>query len=216
MTAAATALPELQVPHRNGPARDTRASALAGFRARSRNVRFWRKALPAAMAAICLAILGWIGVRSVLAAFGDPGSATIRLLNPRLYGRDASGRSFRIEAKEAVRDGRFPDRFTLAAPGLMLDAGGNKSFKGSAARGVYDQHTRLLNLDGKVSLADGRGNSFLSDHAAIDLKKSLISGNSSVVGEGPLGRIAASSYAVYDQGERVVFSGGVRAHVLSQ
>ena len=186
-----------------------RMASLQRWRARSKIVRFYRRALPAAILAICICLVGWIGIRAALSVFADVGSATIRMLNPRFYGRDDNGRSYRLDAKEAVRDGREPDKVYLTGPGMVLDAGPAKSFKIQGLTGIYNQQTRVLQLDGHVRIEDGRGYRFLSDHAVIDPKKDLISGNSSVVGEGPLGRVAASSYAVYDQGARVVFQGNV-------
>ena len=206
----------LNHPPVNPPDRAKRAAQLARWRARSKVIKIWRRILPATMAAICLAVLTWIGVQTALGMLSGGGAATIRMLNPRLYGRDDNGRSFRIEAKEAVRDGRYPDRVSLTTPSLLLDAGDSKSLTASAKLGVYDQRLRALDLTGAVQIANGRGYRFASDTGRIDTKKGLISGNSSVVGEGPLGRIAASSYAIHEQEGRAVFHGNVQTHVWNK
>ena len=41
----------------------------------------------------------------------------------------------------------------------------------------------------------------------VDTGTGVVRGNKGVNGAGPLGVISASSYAIYDQGERVVFNG---------
>ena len=41
----------------------------------------------------------------------------------------------------------------------------------------------------------------------VDTATGIVTGSKGVEGVGPLGTISASSYAIYDQGERVVFKG---------
>jgi len=41
----------------------------------------------------------------------------------------------------------------------------------------------------------------------VDTNTGVVTGDKGVQGRGPLGTIDASSYAIYDQGQRVVFSG---------
>ena len=41
----------------------------------------------------------------------------------------------------------------------------------------------------------------------VDTATGVVTGNKGVQGQGPLGTISASSYAIYDQGERVTFNG---------
>ena len=43
--------------------------------------------------------------------------------------------------------------------------------------------------------------------AAVNTDTGVITGSKGVQGAGPLGTINASSYAIYDQGQRVVFDG---------
>jgi lipopolysaccharide export system protein LptC len=41
----------------------------------------------------------------------------------------------------------------------------------------------------------------------VDTDTGVVTGDKGVQGRGPLGSIDASSYAIYDQGQRVVFNG---------
>lgn len=190
--------------------------AARAVRERSRKIAFWRKALPWSMALIVLLVVGWIGARSVVSYFIQrAASGVIHMTNPRFYGKDEKGRSFLIAAKEATRVPGQVDRIILEGPQLGLDLGKNKPASATAMRGIYQEKTRVLNLDGKVKFDDGAGNRFSSDKAEVDTKTWSIHGESGVVGEGPIGRITASSYAITDDGKRALFTGGVKAHLVN-
>ena len=45
------------------------------------------------------------------------------------------------------------------------------------------------------------------EEAVVDTETGIVTGSRGVQGSGPLGTVNASSYAIYEQGERVVFSG---------
>ncbi len=190
--------------------------AARAVRERSRKIAFWRKALPWSMALIVLLVVGWIGARSVVSYFIQrAASGVIHMTNPRFYGKDEKGRSFLIAAKEATRVPGQVDRIILEGPQLGLDLGKNKPASATAVRGIYQEKTRVLNLDGKVKFDDGAGNRFSSNKAVVDTKTWSIHGESGVVGEGPIGRITASSYAITDDGKRALFTGGVKAHLVN-
>jgi lipopolysaccharide export system protein LptC len=57
-----------------------------------------------------------------------------------------------------------------------------------------------------VKITDGGSGFVLSTpEAVVDTATGITTGNKGVEGHGPLGTISASSYAIYDQGERVTF-----------
>ncbi len=63
-------------------------------------------------------------------------------------------------------------------------------------------------------MKDGRGYNFTTPSAQVDTTTGQVVGNSGVKGDGPLGRITASSYAVNDRGKRIVMRGDVRARIV--
>jgi lipopolysaccharide export system protein LptC len=190
--------------------------AARAVRERSKKIAFWRKALPWTMALIVLLVVGWIGARSVVSFFIQrAASGVIHMTKPRFYGKDEKGRSFLIAAKEATRVPGQVDRIILEGPQLVLELSPTRRGSASAARGVYQEKTRVLNLTGTVKFDDGAGNRFLSDKAEVDTKTWAIHGESGVVGEGPIGRITASSYAITDDGKHALFTGGVKAHLVN-
>lgn len=193
---------------------ERRAEQMARWQTRSRRVQFFRKALPILIGVVVLGLAGWILVRALLGAIGDKGGEAIHMLNPRYYGRDESGRAFVVAAKEAVRDGKDIKQVSLIAPGFAMQTGEpGGPMQLQAANGVYREQEQILTLGGGVKMKDGRGYNLDTPDARIDPRAGTVTGDSGVAGHGPLGRIAASSYAVYDRGARVVFKGKVQAHI---
>ena len=197
----------------SGPRRED----MAHFRRRSRSIHFWRKALPISIAVIAGLLVLWIGGRSVivrLTAARSPKDAGVRMVNPRFYGRDSSNRAFVLGAQMATRDVSAARSVTMASPSVTLDADGANPTHVQANRGVYQEDQRKLSLRGMVELKDGRGYRFLTPEAVVDTTNGHVSGNSGVQGDGPLGHVVASSYGVFDRGQRIVMKGDVHAHIV--
>ena len=201
-----------------GPAAvGSRQAELARWRKRSEAIHFWRRALPVVIVAIAAVLVLWVGGRSViikLAAGGGPKDAGIRMVNPRFYGRDTSNRAFVLGAAAASRDMTTGKTVTLSGPSVTLDADGANPTHVQATQGVYREDQRKLDLTGQVQLKDGRGYSFSTPQAQVDTTTGAVSGHSGVTGDGPLGRVVASSYGVYDRGQRIVMKGDVHAHIV--
>lgn len=196
---------------------ERRLVALARWRKRSRLVRLYRRALPLAMAALLLFGVGWVVVRAVVAALLAPpeSAATIHLLHPRFYGRNDKNQPYVLSAEEAVRDGADPNRIGLTAPVMVQYVGAPAPQVVSGDRGSYNEEKRILDLFGRVKASDGQGNHFASETARIDMPKNMVSGRSPVSGYGPQGTFSASSYVIYDKGDRVDLNGDVHAHLLT-
>ena len=195
-----------------------RAEEMERWRKRSRRIGLYRKALPWLMLAIVAMVIGWVGVRAVLSARqqAQTGSTELRMTNPKFYGRDEQGRSFQLTAKDAVRNSGDANQVTLTGPGMELDIGGRAPMGVTGGAGLYREDTKVLRLDGGVRLKDGRGTDLTSPEAVVDTQAGVVRGEKGVSGSGPLGQVSASSYAVYDGGNRVVFSGGVRSRIVPE
>lgn len=206
-------------PPPSGPSADARRvhAAAAEWRKRSQLIHFFRRALPAAIVVIGAALLLWVVGKSVWSNFtGLKASegAQIRVTNARFYGQDEQGRSFVLGAREAVRANAATQLVTLTSPTLKLNNPDNKPTQAQASKGVYDQRSQRVALTGGVSVSDtGSGYRFDTERTTIDTQTGVISGNSPVRGQGPIGQITASSYAIYDNGTRMTFKGNVRARI---
>ncbi|MGV9009097.1 LPS export ABC transporter periplasmic protein LptC [Brevundimonas sp.] len=185
------------------------AATAKAFRARSRRVRLLRRVLPVVILVLAGGTISWIVLRTVMSDVERKAGASneVRLDNPMFHGQDAEGRSFVIGAKGAVRD-PATGRFRLVGPALRLNLGGRKVTELTADGGTYDQIAKTVTIGPNVRISDG-GSGFVlvTPEAVVDTSTGIVTGNKGVQGTGPLGTINASSYAIYEQGDRVVFSG---------
>jgi lipopolysaccharide export system protein LptC len=214
--------PPEHVPLKAGhsPAMDPQrlAKAMERWRRRSRLIRFWRKALPALMVLISAGVLTQVVVRTVFGAHGPTArEQEIRMLSPKFFGRDQSGRPYTVTAKDAVRDPVHNERVSLNQPHMVLQSlNGDPPTTVYSATGLYNETTKMLALDGQVHLDDGKGDLFISEHALVDTDAGTVDGRSPVTGTGPLGQTAASSYAVKDKGKDILFIGHVKSHIVNK
>lgn len=179
------------------------------WRARSRRIRFYRRVLPVLILVVAGAALTWTVFRTVMSGVERRASQSqeIRLENPMFHGQDAQGRAFLVGAQGAIRD---PDtgHFRLVGPVLRLNLGGRKVTQMTADGGTYDEAQRKVIIGPNVRISDGgSGFTLTTPEAVVDTRTGVVTGSKGVQGTGPLGTINASSYAIHDQGERVVFQG---------
>ncbi len=211
--------PPESAPDAPNPDFARRAAALERWRKRSRQVQFFRKALPAAIAGIVVLGVGWIGVRALLSALAraDRELGSIHLINPSFYGRNEKGELYIMSASEAVRDGGDPDRITLVNPDLLqYPAGAPAPMTTKALHGVYHEAHKLLDLTGNVVATDGQGYTFESQLAHINMRLNSAVGNAHVHSYGPAGSILADAYQVYDKGQHAIFTGHVHTHLTNK
>ena len=179
------------------------------FRARSRRVKLLRRVLPVAIIVLAGGTLSWIVLRSVMSGVERKAgtSREVRLDSAMFHGQDAEGRSFMIEAKSAVRDPQT-GQFRLIGPAMKLNLGGRKVTTLTADGGTYNETARTVTIGPNVRISDGgSGFTLVTPEAVVDTATGVVTGSKGVEGSGPLGTITASSYVIYEQGERVVFRG---------
>jgi lipopolysaccharide export system protein LptC len=195
---------------------ERRRRLLRQWRRHSALIGVLRKLLPTLCVGILLAISAW-ATKNVLFGRGDglkvQSSSQIRMLNPYLQGRTEKGQPYLVTAASAVRDSADTAKLTLEKPVLTLGAGGPTWTKVSAAEGVYREDNGLLDLRGRVTLDDYKGNHLLTEHAFVDTKKSNVEGETPIAGRGPLGAISASSYSLRDAGAYLHFEGRVKSRI---
>lgn len=185
------------------------AKAAAQFRKRSERVQRLRRILPIIILLIAGSAVTWVVFRSVMSGVERRAneSRELRLDNPMFHGQDAQGRSFRIGAEGAIR---APDnnQYRLVKPLLELNLGGQKITKLTADGGTYNEGARKVIIGPNVRISDGgSGFTLETPEAVIDTQTGIVTGDKGVHGNGPLGTIQASAYAIHDQGRRVEFKG---------
>lgn len=189
---------------------EARLAQQAGrWRSRSRRVHLYRRLLPILIVVLAGGALTWTVFRTVMSGVEREASQSkeIRLDNPMFHGQDAAGRSFIIGAQGAVRD-PATGRFRLNGPVLRLNLGGTKVTEMTADAGIYNEAERSVTIGPNVKISDGgSGFTLTTPEAVVDTASGVVTGDKGVEGRGPLGTISATSYAIYEQGERVVFRG---------
>ena len=186
------------------------------WKRRSRQIHFFRRALPTAIAVILVTLAGWVLLRSFLTRMGDlrDATSTIHMTNARFFGRDENGRPYVMSASEATRSDKDFQRIALSKLQLVFDSGGaNQNSHISADHGVYREDDRILRARGHVVMQDQTGNLFLTDQAVVNTINNSVEGHDHVQGTGPMGAVTADSYAVYDKGATVVFRGHVHSQI---
>lgn len=184
------------------------AATAAAFRNRSRRVQLARRVLPVVIIALAGGTVSWIVLRTVMSDVERKAGASreVRLDDPMFHGQDAQGRSFVIGARGAVRDAET-GQFRLVGPALKLNLGGRKVTTLTADGGVYNEAGKTVTIGPNVRIEDGgSGMTLVTPEAVVNTSTGVITGDKGVRGSGPLGTINASSYAIYEQGERIVFS----------
>lgn len=189
---------------------EARLAQQAGrWRTRSRRVQLYRRLLPILIVVLAGGALTWTVFRTVMSGVEREASQSreIRLDNAMFHGQDAQGRSFIIGAEGAIRD-PATGHFRLVGPALRLNLGGTKVTELTADGGTYDQEARTVTIGPNVRISDGgSGFTLTTPEAVVDTTTGIVTGDKGVQGRGPLGTISATSYAIHEQGQRVVFSG---------
>ncbi len=157
-------------------------------------------------------------IQTVFGVHGpSAGDQSIRMLGPKFFGRDQSGRPYTITAVDAVRDPVHSERVALNQPHMVLQQlNGDPPTIVYSATGLYNENTHMLALDGQVHLDDGKGDIFVSEHALVNTDAGTVDGRSPVTGTGPLGQTSSSSYAVKDRGKDILFIGNVKSHIVNK
>jgi lipopolysaccharide export system protein LptC len=192
-------------------------SALVRRRARahSRLVMVLRWLLPT----LILALLGLLGAfvvgQAVRAAAARPREmpTQIRMVSPHFIGRDNQGRAFNLASRLALRDDTNMQRVFLTFPVIVMDVDSVHPKTLTSDRGLYDEDTHMLRLNGHVRVDDSTASTVATDEALVDTKAGTVSGVSALNGNGPMGQIHAGSYSATEKGQVLIMHGGVHAQL---
>jgi lipopolysaccharide export system protein LptC len=193
-----------------------RRRLLQKWKRRSLLVHTLRRLLPTLCVLIVIGLVGWAAINTLFwrTSFSPAGGGLeIRMVRPNFQGRNEAGKPFLLSASSAVRDSNDAARVTLEDPVFTLGSAPGDKTTVHAKHGVYREDSRILDLKGTVTLDDAQGYHFVTEHALVSTLKSDVDGEGHIEGHGPLGRIAASSYAVRSGGAHIFFTGQVKARI---
>ena len=140
----------------------------------------------------------------------------VRMENPRFSGEDIEGRSWVLEADEAVQTGMAgKEHIELnRIRATAYDARQNALiFK--AQKGVYMQEKSHLDIMGDITLS-GLGYTLNTQGLAVDLKQRMVSATAPVALSHARGKLEAPVFYTAPGAQNVHFRGGVKGFLLFQ
>ncbi len=148
--------------------------------------------------------------RSIMSSLSIEDIENLQIVQPRFTGVDEGERPFMLTADLARQETAKADLVTLSAPKADITLEGGAWLAMTAKAGAYYQKAKILHLSGEVSLFHDDGYTVQTDEARIDFNTGSAEGNRPVIGEGPLGTLRAEGFRVYDEGDRLMFTGRSR------
>ncbi len=166
---------------------------------------------------ILVGLIGWVVAKTFQSWTAAPvAGGEIRMIHPRFFGRNNKNQPYTITAEEAVRDNRDINRVALTQPRLSMQTDAPGPVLAQSDRGLLNEATHLLQMNGAVKVNDGRGYVFLSESALLDTQTHRAEGHNHVTGDGPLGHFDANAYVIDEKGGHAVLTGQVHTHLLPQ
>jgi lipopolysaccharide export system protein LptC len=185
----------------------------------SRRVVLLKRVLPAVGLGLMLLVAAWPRVQRLLedVRFALPlidrrDARELRMINPRYAGIDRLNRPYVLTAAAGRQMPDRGDLMSLDRPRGQLILHGGAKVVLTAATGIYQTQSRLLDLFGDVILTHENGTRFVTQAAHLDLAGETGGGQDPVAGQGPSGDITAQGFRILDKGDTIVFTG--RSHML--
>jgi lipopolysaccharide export system protein LptC len=192
----------------------------------SRNVRWFRRAIPVSL----LVILGGLAANAyfrplqmVATLPGDVGQSVIagaagpkfNMEAPRLGGFTRDGRPYDMTARAAVQDTANPGVLELEGIVAHIAMQDSSKVEIRSATGVYDTKTEAVVLKKDVVITTTAYVVHLAD-AKVDNKGGRITSNSPVAVTMATGTINANGLEVLENGDLIRFTNGVETHLVPQ
>jgi lipopolysaccharide export system protein LptC len=194
--------------------------AEAGTR-HSRRVALLKRVLPVIGVVLLLLIAIWPRLaplwdrmRFAFPAIDLREAKELQMVNPRYAGVDRTGRPFVVTAASGRQVPDRQDLMSLRSPRADVKTHAGVDVVVTAATGVYQSQTQLLDLFGEVTLVHQNGTRFVTNSARVDAAGNTAKGSEPVAGHGPSGDIKAQGFEVLDKGDTILFTG--RSDLLLQ
>jgi lipopolysaccharide export system protein LptC len=185
----------------------------------SRRVALLKRVLPAIGVTLLLLVAAWPRLSPLLdsmrlgfAAIDLREARELKMLNPRYAGIDRLNRPYVVTAAVGRQVPDRSDLMSLEQPrGEMIVHGGAKVVL-TAATGIYQSQTQLLDLFGDVTMTHQNGTRFVTRRAHADFSNNTAEGHDPIEGHGSSGDIWGQGFRVLDKGDTIIFTG--RSHLV--
>lgn len=188
-------------------------AAEAGTR-HSRRVALLKRVLPVIGIALLLLIAiwprlapFWDRMRLAFPAIDLRDAKELQMVNLRYAGVDRTGRPFVVTAASGRQVPDRQDLMSLRAPRADVKTQAGADVAVTAATGVYQSQSQLLDLFGEVTLVHQNGTRFVTNSARVDAAANTAKGSEPVEGHGPSGDIKAQGFEILDKGDTILFTG---------
>jgi lipopolysaccharide export system protein LptC len=178
----------------------------------SRRVALLKRVLPAIGLALLLLIAAWprlapLWERMRFATIDLRAARELQMINPRYAGIDRSGQPFVVTAVSGRQVPERQDLMSLREPRADLKTHNGANVVITAATGIYQAQTQLLDLMGNVTLVHQNGTRFVTAAARVDAGANTAAGNAPIEGHGPSGDVTAQGFRILDKGDTILFTG---------
>jgi len=196
--------------------------AFRSARRHSRVVRILRVAIP------IVVILGFTGI-FMLVYFNplrmlaklpiDVGNLVvagtkITMEKPHLSGFTSDARAYELSADAAKQDLPKPDMIELSNLRAKVQMQDKSTVQISAAAGLYDNKSEMLNLERDIMLTSSAGYTSRLSEATVDIRKGNVASKHPLEVEMLQGNLNANGLEIVDSGDLVRFDGGVNMTVM--
>jgi lipopolysaccharide export system protein LptC len=133
----------------------------------------------------------------------------LAMIKPRLSGIDNDGLPFVVTAARAIQEARGSDRVRLEEVTADISLKDGTSLHVTAAKGVIDTKTHVLQVSGGMHLMSKTGYDARTLSAVADLRAGTVHGENGIEAEGSFGRITAQRFALDRETRQLRFWGDV-------
>jgi lipopolysaccharide export system protein LptC len=135
-----------------------------------------------------------------------------RISDPRLAGVTVNGDAIEVTARRIAPEPDLPDSFRVYDLQARITAAGGESVGLSAAEGALNGRERTVTLTGLARVETSSGYMVETRGLTADLEAGIVQTAGALEIRAPSGRLTAAALRVESgpEGQRLVFSGGVR------
>jgi lipopolysaccharide export system protein LptC len=149
-------------------------------------------------------------VRLGFAAIDLREARELKMLNPRYAGTDRLNRPYVLTAAIGRQVPNHDNLMSLEQPRAEMMVHPGAKVVVTAATGIYQSQTQLLDLFGDVTMTHQNGTRFVTPRAHADFSANTAEGHNPIEGHGPSGDIWGQGFRVLDKGDTIIFTG--RSH----
>ncbi|MGA2567865.1 MAG: LPS export ABC transporter periplasmic protein LptC, partial [Pseudolabrys sp.] len=133
---------------------------------------------------------------------------------PHLSGFTSDARAYELSADAAKQDLTKPDMIELSNLRAKVQMQDKSTVQISAAAGLYDNKSEMLNLERDIMLTSSAGYTSRLSEATVDIRKGNVVSKHPVEVEMLQGNLNANGLEIVDSGDLVRFDGGVNMTVM--